>query len=642
MSAYILGSDTNTGESLGSAITTILKNSESEKFPQFESTYSKVESSGADVTGNNAREVFGTDSLFNPFYNFRYAKFGATDGSSYRPDNHRDLTILNATGNSTTRDTPALITDINANIENPSASEIIRVASAAADSDLDGTTLGPAPYQWNDFLWCKFYGKIPNNRLLTLRRYPIPVEDSLQIAQSKMPLVPIAQAVTWWGDDTGNALSSILGMTYGFNWLTKTAEVKNVTGNEITSEALLDSITLGGTKGASAAKTAILAALFDASSNPLAASGADFKAQEWLKGAYGEDGQYWNRVLGPVNVIDSTQIRNKGFKFTHEIKLKFTYKLRSFSNINPKIAMLDLITNFLALTHNTAEFWGGSIRYFQKTGYILPGLPTDKFDKGDYIGGIQDVTNYMTAQFQGKSEELNKLMQDISKNFSEDDLAAVAADLASSNAAKNLAGAWVKDIIQAPLQMRAFLDGRAVGEWHLTVGNPMNPFAVIGNLCLKETTIKFSESLGIDDFPTEVDFTVTLDPGRPRAKQDIESMFNLGGGPMNYGKLPPPSSAFDSLGEHNSITANNARNGTSSETPNGNDVLNENRRSVMDQREGALPDGSYRDKTLIPNTLQEASSTANVYRPRVKGMYGEKFAKSEILLDYFRQLKTKD
>jgi len=640
MAGFILGSDTNVGESVGSAISTILKNSESEKFPQFESTYSKVESSAADATGNSAREVFGTDSLFNPFYNFRYAKFGATDGSSYRPNNHRDLTILNATGDSTTKDTPALITDIKANVENPSASEIIKWAADAADSGLDGTTLGPIPYQWNDFLWCKFYGKIPNNRLLTLRRYPIPVEDNLQIAQSKMPLVPIAQAVTWWGEDTGNSLSGVLGMNYGFNWDKITADVKDVMGNEISSEALLDTASVGLLKDKPNLKNIILA--LTAAENPQAASGFDKKAQDWLQEAYGSEGQYWNRVLGPVNVIDNTQMRKRGFIFTHEIKLKFSYKLRSFSNINPKIAMLDLISNFLSLTHNTAEFWGGSIRYFQKTGYIVPGLPTQKFEQGDFIGGIQEVIKYMTAQFQEKSEKLNKLIEDVAKEFSEDDLAGIANEIAQSSASKNLAGQFVKDLIQTPLKMRSFLDGRAVGEWHLTVGNPMNPFAVIGNLCLKDTTIKFSESLGIDDFPTEVEFTVTLNPGRPRAKQDIESMFNLGAGPLSYGKLAQPSSGFNSFGERNSVTANDARNGTFSETANGKDALKTFNKSIVDVREGVYPKDGYTDPTAASNSLQEASSTANVYRPRVKGMYGAKFAESPVLVDYFRELKTKD
>ena len=640
MSAYILGSDTNVGESLGSAISTILKNSESEKFPQFESTYSKVESSATDTTGESAREVFGTDSLFNPFYNFRYAKFGATDGSSYRPDDHRDLTILNATGDSTTKDKAALITDIKANVENPSASEIIKWAADAADSGLDGTTLGPIPYQWNDFLWCKFYGKIPNNRLLTLRRYPIPVEDNLQIAQSKMPLVPIAQAVTWWGDDTGNSLSSILGINYGFKWEEIIADVKEVAGNEISSEALLDTLTFGKLKDKQSLKNIILA--MTAGDNPQAASGFDKKAQDWLKEAYGKEGQYWNRVLGPVNVIDSTYMRKRGFSFTHEVKLKFSYKLRSFSNINPKIAMLDLISNFLSLTHNTAEFWGGSQQYFQKTGYILPGLPTQKFEQGDFIGGIQEVITYMTAQFQEKSEGLNKLISEISTSFSEDDIAEAANILAESSGAKNLAGQFVKDLIQTPMKMRSFLDGRAVGEWHLTVGNPMNPFAVIGNLCLKETTIKFSESLGLDDFPTEVEFAVTLNPGRPRAKQDIESMFNLGAGPMTYGKLAQPSSAFNSFGEKNSTTANDLRNGTFSETANGKDALKTFDKSIVDVREGVYPKDGYKDLTAASNSLQEASSTANVYRPRVKGMYGAKFADSPVLVDYFRELKTKD
>jgi hypothetical protein len=30
--------------------------------------------------------------------------------------------------------------------------------------------------------------------------------------------------------------------------------------------------------------------------------------------------------------------------------------------------------------------------------------------------------------------------------------------------------------------MRALLTGEPVGNWHLTVGNPLNPMMVIGNL----------------------------------------------------------------------------------------------------------------------------------------------------------------
>ena len=70
----------------------------------------------------------------------------------------------------------------------------------------------------------------------------------------------------------------------------------------------------------------------------LPAAEFDKDLQTWIKGAYGAEGPYWNRVLGPVNVIENTQIRKRGFDFQHNILLEFTYKLRGYSQINPKIA----------------------------------------------------------------------------------------------------------------------------------------------------------------------------------------------------------------------------------------------------------------------------------------------------------------
>jgi hypothetical protein len=170
--------------------------------------------------------------------------------------------------------------------------------------------------------------------------------------------------------------------------------------------------------------------------------------------------------------------------------------------------------------------------------------------------------------------------------------------------------------------MRAILDGRAVGEWHLTVGNPIDPIAVIGNLCLKNTKIKFSEALGLDDFPTEVSFTVTLEPGRARAKQDIESMFNAGGGDMSFTPLPLPSSAYNSYGERNSIVANSLRAGNNAD-PNAKDAYTGSNKSVTSNQSGA-------------------ENIANYFRTNVTKAYGSKFAASPVLDDYFLQLKTKD
>jgi len=634
----ILGSNNTVAESVttgSSVLNTIL--GKNQTFTHLSSRYENKEAAAIGA-GGTTQPVLGTDSLFNPFYIFRYAKYGSTDGKQYYPEYHRnsaDVIRMLRTDRTDIMSVvkPESIRDLHKTIiENPSAAKIIEYAVNAGDQDSDGTTLGPTPYQWNDFLWCKWYGKMPNNRLLTLRRYPIPVEDNLQISKQKAPLIPIAQAVTWWGGETQNSLNSILGMEYGFNWDPINSDMQNVAGNEVKASDLLDA--LGLTQAENATFRQVLQVLLAGdSSNSFAATGYDEKLQLWIQDAYGSNGQYWNRVLGPVNVITETQNRKKGFNFTHDITLNFTYKLRSFNNINPKIAMLDLISNFLSLTYNNAAFWGGGIRYFQKTGFILPGMPTEKFENADFIGGAKDVIKYLMTQVQQKGGDISAAIGELAKNAQAGNLNKIFSNVEASTFAQTIVATRVKSLMQTPLTMRALLDGRAVGEWHLTVGNPMDPLAVIGNLCLKTTKIKFSEALGLDDFPTEVTFTVTLTHGRDRAKQDIESMFNLGGGGMYFSALAPPSSAYGSFGEHNSITsaeAYGANKKVDSKTPNG---------TVSTQ--GISADISTQTP-LAPASINPAENLAAYFEKSIEKAYGSKFSKSPILVDYFKDLKTKD
>jgi hypothetical protein len=618
-----------------------------EKLPM-SSVYRENRRGAVDTDGSNAIPVMGTDSIFNPFYVFRYAKFGEISGANYDSNLHRNVKPI-ATGG-VVGSVLSFFQDKKDRIENPSASTIIDWSKKVTDQSINATTLGPTPYQWSDFLWCKWYGKIPNNRLLTLRRYPIPVEDNLQISGQKMPLIPIAQAVTWWGEGTGNSLSSILNITYGFKWSPISfGEVDDINGNEVEASKILDQAGLTGV--GENTRQILLASIFSSSTNPHAASGWDEELQNWIKGSYGGKGAYWNRVLGPINVIENTQKRDRGFDFTNNITLDFTYKLRGYSRINPKVAFLDLISNFLSLTHNNAEFYGGAIRYFQKTGYIVPGLNTSKFELGDYTGGIQDVLVDLVQKVENKLTELKSFIDELGKlNVSKEDALTALEQVSKSQVAQNVAGSWVKNLMQKPLQMRAFLDGRAVGEWHLTVGNPMDPLAVIGNLCLSTTAISFSDTLGLDDFPTEVTFKVTLKHGRDRAKQDILSMFNLGAGSMTFTDLPPPSSAFNSYGVRNGIIANAARNNTAIPDTTDTASLEYSQQNINGVVTGTL-------QTIITDatrtgvgefsvgqnvSLAESQALAEKYASRVRRAYGEGFSKSPILTDYFRDLKTKD
>ena len=81
--------------------------------------------------------------------------------------------------------------------------------------------------------------------------------------------------------------------------------------------------------------------------------------------------------------------------------------------------------------------------------------------------------------------------------------------------------------IQMP---QSVLTGAPIGEWHLVVGNPLNPIAMIGNLICTSVDVTFSDILGPDDFPTEINAKFTLKHARPRERGEIESIFNRGDG----------------------------------------------------------------------------------------------------------------
>lgn len=382
---------------------------------------------------------------------------------------------------------------------------------------------GPTPYSWSDFLYCKYYGKIPNNRLITLRRYPYPVADNVVIANSNA-MLPVAQAVTWFSEETENSLSEILKMTYGVMWKEIEAEVQEVDGNEQAFGSGFESYLGPKVVGAMGAVLTASRGSYDLW------SGRAEKEVEWSKKSFTNEGPYWNQVYGPVNVVHKSHMRERGLKFTNDITLKFHYSLESYQGVNPKVAMLDLITNFLLLTYTNAKFWGGATRYFPNASMRVGFLgDQNKFYAGDFLGYAKSVGSALNGTLEKFGDALKAIMSG--------DFSSITGMIASIIGDK----LTEKSQPQA-LSIRSLLSGEPVGEWHLTVGNPMNPIVVMGNLILDETSITFGEALGIDDFPTEVTFEVKLKHGKPRDKGDIESMFNNGYGRMTYSQTNPLAS----------------------------------------------------------------------------------------------------
>jgi hypothetical protein len=599
--------------------------------------------------------VVATESIFNPFNVFRYSKFGKAtagqDGRAANPGNI-DLDPYKLKYQKTTRvigdDARTSASELRKKIanHNPSATALCTWANEQAkDSQNASGPIYPYPYSLTDFLWCKYYGKIPNNRLITLRRYPVPVEDNLMIAKQNLPLVPLAQAVTWFGEDTGNKLSDVLGLSWGLKWKSISADVQDVDGNEIKAESLLD---VAGVKVENEAlRKALIVALGNAQNPGMAASGQDKAQQDYDREAYGDKGPYWNRVYGPVNVIDKTYMRERGLDFGDEkgLSLTFEYNLRTWAGANPKMAFLDLLTNFLSLTYNTAPFWGGAVRYFQQTGFLAPGFNTDAFERGDNVQGIKDLAAGVGPQLLGAASDLKKFVDDLQSQITQGaSVDSIIGSITDSKVSQVLAGGRLAPLVQKPLLMRSMLDGRAVGEWHMMIGNPMDPIATIGNLVLDSVSMDVGEELGEDGFPTSMKFVVNLKHGRSRAKQDIESMFNLGGGPLSYSPLAQPSSAFNTLGENNSMNSNSYY-GTAVYQASGGAVPPAGANGTGDQQTSTTTNAnnvSVANPTTLQKPGEAETNTANYFRPAVARAYGENFGNSPILPSYFFNRMTRD
>jgi hypothetical protein len=440
-------------------------------------------------------------------------------------------------------------------LSNPSATKLKQWGANISA----GTAVGFQPYALTDFMYCKDYGKVPNNRLVTLRRYPFPIADSLRLGQAdqRKNAIPIAQAVTWFGSDTLNDLNKLGIFAWDIPWESIAVSEQEITGNEVTFSELLS--TLQGLPGGPALKTTLEAAYatFSGSDqNIQELSGYDAKMQLYQKNLY-TTGPYWNRIYGPVNVIDKSSRRKRGMQETNSqtgMTIKFAYSFRSFNGLSPKIAALDLISNFMNLTYNDAQFLGQLARYYPKVGLKFSPTMTEAMGKM--------LTSWGSTYSGNNSEEFSKIISsmlsavDLAGSKFMNDPAKLLSD-GIQTALMTKLGSAVPDLIS----IKSALSDRPVGEWHLVVGNPMNPIFVMGDLICTNTAMEWDQEIGPDDFPTGVTFTVTLKQGKPRDKTAIERMLNAGETKLTAGMLKS-STLEDTFGEQNNTTWN-AISGTS-------------------------------------------------------------------------------
>lgn len=435
--------------------------------------------------------------------------------------------------------------------------------------------LGLATYRYIDFMYCKDLGKIPNNRLITLRKFPGPIGDNIfreahwknrnngGILNTSAP--DIGRLITWF-DNEDNKLEDICRYNYKATWKPFRAEIQQMPSQQQDTGFVNQ-----------------LANFLSPSNNLLVGSGFSgnnsliFGAAKFLHipliGGSRAQGPYYDshlmsnydqhRIYEPKDRIWDTHKYEGRLEFNQEISLTFRYVLRSYANINPKTAMLDLLGNIQAVTYRRGSFWGGEQKVygphgnssvykkanafidntFEKLGGIWHAIANGDIDLSTIAGFLSSAMEMAEGYFQ-KALETAKQAVDGGIDMTKQMFIDKAKDVGEKvKGGMNKLEEWNKkyhwtDALKGMIKnqlgrppMYAFnslLSGEPVGPWHLTIGNPRNPIMVMGNLILEQSEITHSGPLGLDDFPSELIVKVTLKHAIPRDSVGIQRMYTKG------------------------------------------------------------------------------------------------------------------
>lgn len=405
--------------------------------------------------------------------------------------------------------------------------------------------MGRAVYNYTDFMYCTELGRVSNNYLVTLRRFAAPCGDNILYVdpdnksetdfeeglQSHGP--DIGRMVTWIGV-SGNEMSNILKYDFNMSFRELNAEIQRYDGPGDANTtgalgALLNATTksyqeyavkgYGGDRAFNYLGTVLggdktTMGRFMSGNSAMGNVSAQYSNADWR--GFRDN----NKVYGNVDTIKKTTVRGyDGLQFNQSITLNFDYEMRSYDGINTKAAFLDLLSNILAVTYSTGTFWGGGYRMTSGSpqSNVFANLPIFKYaESGEMtFGGLIDAAFGSLKDIWGQISQGEGLMGAI-KTLGSGVLSMF------TGAALNAIGRPTK------IALNSIIEPVPTGMWHLTIGNPMHPIMVMGNMILEKTEIEHYGPLGLDDFPTGLRVTCTLKHGKPRDTSMIENMYVLG------------------------------------------------------------------------------------------------------------------
>lgn len=436
-----------------------------------------------------------------------------------------------------------------------------RIQKLITDSLATQSPLGMARYRLVDFMFCKDLGKVSNNHLITLRKFPFPISDHIfQFSGPKYSSPKnssdtpgdVGRLLSWFGTED-NKLEDICKFETEATWKEIQNKIQEIDAKENNQERgilgkVLNSVNPAYNRYAEATGVGGHSILADLGSRLWPGINKE-NADNNERFRMSSDN---NKVWTPKNTVQDNHIYEGKLILKQEITVNFSYKLRAYENINPKSAFLDLMGNILEVTFQRGHYWKGETRLigspqnmsgwqkanalvdnaWNKLGGFIEAMAAGTIDFSNILGA---VSNIIGEGIQAVGNFVSNVVQDpkaAGQSFL-NGLKTIDRATGMSHGLKAL----LKNQLGRPALYAAdsLISGDDMGLWHLTVGNPYNPIMSIGNLILTSSTVTHSGALGVDDFPSEIKVTCSLKPARSRDSTGIARYYTKG---MNGLYLP--------------------------------------------------------------------------------------------------------
>tara|TARA_R110000772_G_scaffold12063_1_gene37204 strand:+ start:972 stop:3053 length:2082 start_codon:yes stop_codon:yes gene_type:complete len=388
------------------------------------------------------------------------------------------------------------------------------------------------------FVYLKDYGVYPNNRLIVCRRFGFPVENNLtsysEVAghahSTLQSTTPLSTIVSWIPDDADDFFSFETSEEWkDHSTVDPVSDLSNIF-NKVIGKALPftpGSEMMGGI-------TAI--------SNLLPIGGIPetltIAITNYLLGSDENPAvnfSYDNLHQGNPNFMGQSTYRDvNSITSNITIPIKVVYEMKYLNGIDPTIAFMDVVQNLLRFSSSQSIF------YMSQSGGDNINKIIEKFKNGDWIGIIRDVIDVVikavSEVFTWIKETIKKI-PDYAKQGKDFLTRVIDGDVDFSDSS-GLIDQVLSKISRSALsryriefnKLIPSMSGFASAPWHVTIGNPKNPFFSSGDMIVEGGKVTFGNILGFNDLPTRIEFEFNIKSARNLGIQEIFDKFNTGAG----------------------------------------------------------------------------------------------------------------